>query len=82
MDHDREKGTQYFETFREYILNERDIPKTAEKLIIHRTTLLYRLKKLQALTNVDPEDPWKRLHYMLSLWFLDREANQKPTHEE
>lgn len=82
MDHDREQHTQYFETFREYILNERDIPKTAQKLIIHRTTLLYRLKKIQALTNVDPEDPWKRLHYMLSLWFLDREANQKPTHEE
>lgn len=73
IEHDRQKGTQYFETFREYILNERDIPKTAEKLIIHRTTLLYRLKKIQAMTNMDPEDPWKRLYYMLSLWFLDRE---------
>ena len=40
IDHDREKGTQYFETFREYLLQERDIPKTAEKLIIHRTTPL------------------------------------------
>ena len=47
LHHDREKGTQYFETFREYLLHERDIPKTSEKLIIHRTTLLYRLKKIQ-----------------------------------
>ncbi len=43
--HDREKGTQLFETFRTYLLLERDIPKTAATLIIHRTTLLYRLKK-------------------------------------
>ncbi len=73
--HDREKGTQYFETFREYLLNERDIPGTAEKLIIHRTTLLYRLKKIQALLNMDLEDPWKRLYLMLSLWILEKEKN-------
>lgn len=73
IEYDREKGTQYFETFREYLLNERDIPKTSEKLIIHRTTLLYRLKKIQALLNIDLEDPWKRLHLTLSLWILEKE---------
>jgi len=71
-EHDRETGTQYFETFREYLLNERDIPKTSEKLIIHRTTLLYRLKKIQSLLNIDLEDPWKRLYLTLSLWILER----------
>jgi len=70
--YDREKGTQYFETFREYLLNERDIPKTAEKLIIHRTTLLYRLKKIQSLWNLNLEDPWHRLYLTLSLWILEK----------
>lgn len=73
MEHDRQKGTQYFETFREYLLNERDIPKTSEKLIIHRTTLLYRLKKIQAMLNVNLEDPWERLYLMLSLWILEQQ---------
>jgi sugar diacid utilization regulator len=76
MDHDRQKGTQYFETFREYLLNERDIPKTSEKLIIHRTTLLYRLKKIQSMLNVNLEDPWQRLYLTLSLWILENQKNQ------
>ena len=71
MEHDRQKGTQYFETFREYLLNERDIPKTSENLIIHRTTLLYRLKKIQSMLNVNLEDPWQRLYLTLSLWILE-----------
>ena len=73
MEHDRQKGTQYFETFREYLLNERDIPKTSEKLIIHRTTLLYRLKKIQGMLNMDLEDPWQRLYLILSLWILEKQ---------
>jgi DNA-binding PucR family transcriptional regulator len=76
MDHDRQKGTQYFETLRAYLLNERDIPKTAEKLIIHRTTLLYRLKKIQSLMHVDLEDPWQRLYLTLSLWILEKKENK------
>ena len=73
MDHDRQKGTQYFETLRAYLLSERDIPKTSEKLIIHRTTLLYRLKKIQSMLNVNLEDPWQRLYLTLSLWILEHQ---------
>lgn len=68
--YDRENGTQYFDTFREYLLNERDIPKTSASLIIHRTTLLYRLKKIQAMISLNLEDPWLRLNLMLSLKIL------------
>jgi len=68
--YDQENGTQYFQTLREYLLNERDIPKTSEKLIVHRTTLLYRLKKIQSLVSLNLEDPWQRLYLMLSLWIL------------
>lgn len=74
-DHDREKGTQYFETLRAYLLHERDIPRTAQALIIHRTTLLYRLKKLQPLLGADLDDPWQRLYLTLSLWILERQDN-------
>ena len=71
IDHDRKKGTQYYETLRAFLLNERDIPRTAEALIIHRTTLLYRLRKLQAVVAIDLDDPARRLHLLISLWILD-----------
>ena len=66
-------GTQYFHTLKTYLMLERDIPKTAEALIIHRTTLLYRLKKIQAITGLTLDDPWKRLYLLLSLWILEKE---------
>ncbi|MBO7252369.1 MAG: helix-turn-helix domain-containing protein [Oscillospiraceae bacterium] len=74
--YDQEKGTQYFDTFREYLLQERDIPRTADALIIHRTTLLYRLKKIQSLIHIDLEDPRQRLYLALSLCIMDTETNQ------
>ena len=71
MSHDQEKGTQYFETLRTYLLQERDIPRTAQELIIHRTTLQYRLKKILSMTELNLDNPWQRLYLMLSLWILD-----------
>lgn len=71
-EYDQANGTQFFETLKAYLLMERDIPKTAQALIIHRTTLLYRLKKIQQLINFNLEDADHRLYLILSLWLLDR----------
>lgn len=76
MEYDRQNGTAYFETLREYLLQERDIPRTSQALIIHRTTLIYRLKKIAALIPVNLEDPWQRMQLILSLWILDREKEK------
>jgi DNA-binding PucR family transcriptional regulator len=73
MAYDQKNRTPFFETLRQYLLMERDIPKTSEALIIHRTTLLYRLKKIQSLVHLNLEDPWTRLQLMLSLWILEKE---------
>ena len=73
---DREHGTPYFDTLRAYLLCERDIPKTAETLIIHRTTLLYRLKKIQTLVSLDLDDPWVRLYLILSLWIWKQQEER------
>lgn len=71
--YDRDHDTRYFETLRTYLLMERDIPKTAKALIIHRTTLIYRLNKIRALTGLDLEDPDLRLYLLLSLRLLERQ---------
>ena len=74
MDIDAQNGTQYFDTLRTFLLLERDIPKTAAALIIHRTTLLYRLKKIQAITELNLDDPQQRLYLLLSLRILEQEG--------
>lgn len=70
--YDSAHGTAYFETLRMYLLCERDIPRTSQALIIHRTTLLYRLKKMESLVSLNLDDPDQRLYLQLSLWILDR----------
>lgn len=75
MAYDQKNRTPFFETLKQYLLLERDIPKTSEALIIHRTTLLYRLKKIQSMVHLNLDDPWKRLQLLLSLWILDTEEN-------
>ena len=72
LDYDRKKGTEYFGTLRTWLLCERDIPRTSEALIIHRTTLLYRLKKIQAQTGLNLDDPDERLYLLLSLKMLSQ----------
>lgn len=75
---DKERGSEYFQTLRAWLLNERSIPKTAETLIVHRTTLTYRLEKLRELVPIDLDDPALRLYLLLSYHLLDaREADEK-----
>lgn len=72
LDHDQKKGTQYFATLRTFLRSERDIPQTSKALIIHRTTLLYRLRQIQGVTGIDLDDPDQRLYLQLSLKLLEQ----------
>lgn len=69
--YDRRNDTRYFDTLRSYLLNERNIPKTANALIIHRTTLTYRLQKIQELFGLNLDDDYQRLYLLMSLFLLD-----------
>ncbi len=69
--YDREKGTDYYNTLRCYLQNERSIPRTSAALIIHRTTLEYRLEKIQSLIHLDLEDVDNRLYLLLSFRVID-----------
>ena len=71
MEYDRDNDTQYFDTLRAYLLEERNIPRTSERLIIHRTTLLYRLRRIEKLVTLNLDDPWRRLYLTLSLRILE-----------
>ena len=68
---DREKNTDYFNTLKTYLENERSIPRTSEALIIHRTTLQYRLEKISQLTHLNLDDPDVRMYIALSIRILE-----------
>ena len=72
LDYDRRRGTAYFSTLRMFLINERDINKASQVLIIHRTTLIYRLKKIQSIISVDLKDPDQRLYLLLSFRLLEQ----------
>ena len=69
--YDREHGSQYFLTLKSFLQNERSIPRTAAALIVHRTTLLYRLEKIIALTRLDLDDEAVRLYLLLSFRLME-----------
>ncbi|MDE7246170.1 MAG: helix-turn-helix domain-containing protein [Oscillospiraceae bacterium] len=75
LDYDRRKGTAYFSTLRTFLTHERNIPSASQTMIIHRTTLLYRLKKIQAITGIDLENPDQRLYLLLSFRLLEHEKS-------
>ena len=69
--YDQEHGSQYCMTLKSFLQNERSIPRTAAALIVHRTTLLYRLEKIIALTRLDLDDETVRLYLQLSFRLLE-----------
>lgn len=69
--YDAENGTPYYETLRTYLLSERSIPKTADALIIHRTTLTYRLRKIEELVRLNLDDDEQRQYILFSIFLLD-----------
>jgi len=71
-DYDKTNGTQYYQTLRAYLYCERSIPKTAEALIIHRTTLTYRLGKLFELWSINLDDVATRTYLLLSFHILEQ----------
>ncbi|MBQ2895604.1 MAG: helix-turn-helix domain-containing protein [Oscillospiraceae bacterium] len=67
LSHDNEHNTSYFPTLKSYLDNNFNLTDTAQDLYIHRTTLLYRLKKMEELFKLRLDDPLRRLYYHLSV---------------
>lgn len=54
--YDSENHTELMKTLYYYIINLKALLKTKDILRIHRNTLVYRINKIQELTNIDLED--------------------------
>lgn len=53
---DEKKRTELYQTLKTYLLCENNVRKTADKLFIHRNTLVYRLNQIQKFFSCDIDD--------------------------
>ena len=70
-DYDRENRTEYFQTLRAYSLFLHNKELAAQKLCIHRNTLLYRLNRIEEIFGLSYEEPRTALHLLNSFQLWD-----------
>ena len=64
--YDKEHGLQLVETLYYYLLSNRSLKRCSGRLNIHRSTLVYRINKIQAEYDVNFDDDEMRLSLLLS----------------
>lgn len=64
------------DTLREYLACNCNLIKTAERLFIHKNTLLYRMNHIKSILQCDLNDADERLLLMLSFKLLERQKGQ------
>ena len=69
--YDRTNGTNYVHTLRIYLADCCNISRTADRLFIHRHTLMKRLDKIQNLCDLNLNDYYARIYMSLALLFHD-----------
>ncbi|MCI8783943.1 helix-turn-helix domain-containing protein [Lachnospiraceae bacterium 48-21] len=67
------KGTCFYNTLKEYLLNGNNVSMTSKKLFIHRNTMIYRLGKINEILGVDINAPSVAWRLMLSIILQEQE---------
>lgn len=67
------KGTCFYNTLKEYLLNGNNVSITSKKLFIHRNTMIYRLGKINEILGVDINTPSVSQRLMLSIILQEQE---------
>ena len=71
MKYDREKSSNLYQTLQIYLEHGGNATQTAEKLFIHRSSLMKRLDKIQSLTGIHLEKQEERFYVELSCRLLE-----------
>ncbi|MDO4523364.1 MAG: helix-turn-helix domain-containing protein [Eubacteriales bacterium] len=72
--YDKKNNTNFYETLHVYLQLERNALQTSKALFVHRSTLFYRLEKIQKLTRIDLDDPQERLLLLFSYQLMEQET--------
>ena len=66
FEYDKKNDTELAETLYMYLRNERNYSMTADAMFVHRNTILYRLKKIDSLVEINYDDYHERQYLTLS----------------
>ena len=80
VEHDRARGSDLVRTLEIYFAAGANASEAADRLFLHRNSLLYRLERLQRLTGLDVKDPWVALALQLGLLAMQRGAQDEAEH--
>nr|WP_318503186.1 helix-turn-helix domain-containing protein [Bacillus sp. T3] len=70
------KNTDLVNTLHTFLQNNGNVKSTAEELYIHRSSLLYRLEKIESLLEVQLSDAEVRFNLMMALKLYDMYGNE------
>jgi Purine catabolism regulatory protein-like family. len=71
FEYDRFNESQYVYTLRVYLSHEGNASKSAERLFIHRHTLINRMQKIKKICGLDLNDYYTRIYFSLALLVHD-----------
>ena len=71
-EHDRERRSDLVKTLRVYFAAGANASEAADRMFLHRNSMLYRLARIQGLTGLDLKDPGARLALQLGLLALEK----------
>ena len=74
VNYDRERGSGLVRTLSVYFETGSNASETADRLFLHRNSLLYRLERIQTLTGLDLKDRDSGLILQLGLLALSNDS--------
>jgi DNA-binding PucR family transcriptional regulator len=74
--HDRKRRGDLVRTLRVYFASGANASEAADRLYLHRNSMLYRLARIAELTGLDSKDPRVRLVLELGLLAIDEGDNE------
>lgn len=70
--YDQENHTDLFHTLKVFLERERNVLQTSKLLYIHRSTLFYRLERIQKIADVNLDDAKERLVLRISYYIMEQ----------
>ncbi len=69
--YDRAHNADLLKTLRVYFRSNGNAAESAERLFLHRNSLLYRLQRIEQLLGINLKDPYDRLAVNLAVEFAE-----------
>jgi purine catabolism regulator len=72
VEHDQKRRSDLVRTLRAFFAAGANVSEAADRMFLHRNSMLYRLERIQRLTGLDLKDPGANLALRLGLLALEK----------